>query len=601
MAKNIEPNLKNIELYLKLNRTENFLIPEYQRGYSWDIGQCDKLLEDIENFKESESNDPYFFGSIIIDCSDQNQFSLIDGQQRTTTFLLLLKAILLRLNEVLQTVSKDEDSEALIAGLKANRNKIMEILYKAEAENIPSMLKDPKKTQNILILGNKSINELYPEEFNKIIGASDFEDAEEKVFKLPYKKNNNRYTNYFRNFKNFYEKLRENSDSWLNQFTKTFLKNCQVIEIRSWQVEQAITMFNSLNSTGLPLSDADIISAKLYSYAGDKREEFNIQWEEILQLTNKLKSKKVVTIDSVLQQFMYINRAKEQGYLKSYIYVRTPGLRRYYADHEQDLLKNPFLLCNNLKKIAYKWDKIKDYSIIKLLLKCNVNIKLYLAAYLYRFELDEITEDKIINVCESLLKLFSLLELGDAGYSSNKFKIFLYAEIIKMVDFNIPEHVVCQDFYDHIHDKWNVKEVEDAILTYDKNMLVFVNEYLYAKNKNLKFNFSETVNVEHIMPASGRNIETIRHDAKMDKNEFENVINRLGNKILLEENINRSISNEWFKTKKQSFIHNKNGYKNSKYNLAKTLINYPSDKWEKNDILETTEKAAKRISNFIFS
>lgn len=200
-----------------------------------------------------------------------------------------------------------------------------------------------------------------------------------------------------------------------------------------------------------------------------------------------------------------------------------------------------------------------------------------------------------------MLKLFSLLELGDAGYSSNKFKIFLYAEIIKMVDFNIPEHVICQDFYDHIHDKWNVKEVDDAILTYDKNMLVFVNEYLYAKNKNLKFNFSETVNVEHIMPASGRNIETIRHDAKMDKNEFENVINRLGNKILLEENINRSISNEWFKTKKQSFIHNKNGYKNSKYNLAKTLINYPSDKWEKNDILETTEKAAKRISNFIFS
>ena len=144
MAKNIEPNLKNIELYLKLNRTENFLIPEYQRGYSWDIGQCDKLLEDIENFKESESNDPYFFGSIIIDCSDQNQFSLIDGQQRTTTFLLLLKIILLRLNEVLLTVSKDEDLEALIAGFKANRNKIM--------------------------------------------GAGNFEDAERKFFKLSYKK-----------------------------------------------------------------------------------------------------------------------------------------------------------------------------------------------------------------------------------------------------------------------------------------------------------------------------------------------------------------------------------------------------------------------------
>lgn len=56
---------------------------------------------------------------------------------------------------------------------------------------------------------------------------------------------------------------------------------------------------------------------------------------------------------------MYINRAKEQGYLKSYIYVRTPGLRRYYADHEQVLLKNPFLLCNNLKKLHINGIKLK--------------------------------------------------------------------------------------------------------------------------------------------------------------------------------------------------------------------------------------------------
>ena len=47
MAKNIEPNLKNIELYLKLNRTENFLILEYQRGYSWHIRG---ILDNVINY-----------------------------------------------------------------------------------------------------------------------------------------------------------------------------------------------------------------------------------------------------------------------------------------------------------------------------------------------------------------------------------------------------------------------------------------------------------------------------------------------------------------------------------------------------------------------
>ena len=179
MAKNIEPTLKLISSYLRLKKAENFVIPEYQRGYSWDIAQCDKLWQDIENFIESDAEDPYFFGTIIVDCSLSDKFSLIDGQQRTTTFLLLLKAMLMRLNEAIAKVpNDDDDSEELKAGLKARRDQIMGILYKAEAEDIPSMLKDPDKTKNILILENKSINELYNNEIRKIIGANDYTEAE---------------------------------------------------------------------------------------------------------------------------------------------------------------------------------------------------------------------------------------------------------------------------------------------------------------------------------------------------------------------------------------------------------------------------------------
>ncbi len=386
MAKNIEPTLKLISGYLKLGKSENFVIPEYQRSYSWSIAHCDKLWQDIETFIStfisSNASGPYFFGTIIVDCSTPNKFSLIDGQQRTTTFLLLLKALLIRLNIVIKETPDDEDSAALKAGLIAKRNKIMTILYKAEDEEIPLMLKDNTKAQDILIIENTSINELHLGEVKKIVEAIDFQTSERNVYKIPRKQKDNKYTNHFRNFKYFYDKLQKKGDTKLNQFARVFLDNCQVIEIRSWDVDQAITMFNSLNSTGLPLADADIISALLYSKAGDNRDEFKEQWERISKLAYELNTRKIIDIDSVLQQFMYINRAINKEYVNKKedgnesIDVTTPGLRRYYKDEDEfgiksprKLLNNPLELCRNLNKITKIWNDVKDYPIVKLLLK----------------------------------------------------------------------------------------------------------------------------------------------------------------------------------------------------------------------------------------
>lgn len=607
MAKNIEPQLRFISEYLKLQKNENFIIPEYQRGYSWGINQCDYLWQDIEAFINTDATDPYFFGTIIVDCSEHsNKFSLIDGQQRTTTFLLLLKALLLRIKDAINNIPDDEDSEALKAGLKANRNKIMVILYKAEDEEIPAMLKDHTKTQGILILENKSINELNREETKNIIEAESFDYAEQKAYKIPYKKKDNKYTNHFRNFKYFYEKLTElESESKLNQFAKVFLEKCQVIEIRSWQIAQAITMFNSLNSTGLPLTDADIISAKLYSNAGeDDRKAFNEKWEKINKLAEELSGRNIVDINTVLQQYMYINRAANKEYVKeNSVDVTTPGLRRYYTEINKKLLSEPLVLCNNLDKITNMWDATKDYSLVKLLLKCNENVKLYLSSFLYRFETeDNITETQIKDICESLLRLFIILELVDTGYSSSKFKTFLFEENLKLVDKSVSVDVIKTDFNSHISANWTEEIISEAISGYSKNLLVYLNEYLYAKNKNVNFILYDNVNIEHIMPASGRNITTIREDAGMpEKDEFDTVVNKLGNKILLEEDINKSIGNEWFKTKKQNTVKSKIGYKDSIYPIAVDLANYHSNSWTKQDIETATDKAVKRIVSFIFN
>lgn len=610
MAKDIEPKLKLICDYFKLDKKQNFVIPEYQRGYSWNITQCDKLWQDIEAFIMSGAGDPYFFGTIIVDCSDTDKFSLIDGQQRTTTFILLLKALLIRLQEVIKEFKETPQSEALKEGLKENRNKIISILYKADVEKRTDILNDWNNAKNIILLENNSINEQYKTEVQNITEAENFNSAEKIVTTIPRKQKDNKYTNHFRNFKYFYEKFEEKSESQINSFANVFLEKCQVIEIRSWQIEQAITMFNSLNSTGMPLSDADIISAKLYSNAGENKETFNKQWESINKLANELNTRKIIDINAVLQQFMYINRSVSKEYVKeTSVDVTTPGLRKYFTDEDEygiksprKLLNEPLLLCNNLTKITNNWDVVKDYPIVKLLLKCNENVKLYLSSYLYRYETKDITEDSILEVCECLLRLFTLLELGDAGYSSTKFKTFLFSENIKFVDKNVSIDTIRNDFNEHISKNWNESNISDAIIDYDKNLLVFLNEYIYSKSKNLKFDFAENVNIEHIMPASGRNITTIQQDANISsEEEFNSIVNKLGNKILLEEDINKSIGREWFKTKKQNSIKAKSGYKDSVYGIALALTSFSRDTWTKDDIDTATLKAVERIVKFIFN
>lgn len=603
MAKNIEPQLKLISEYLRLDKSANFVIPEYQRGYSWTIGHCDKLWQDIDAFIETGGSDPYFFGTIIVDCSEDNKFSLIDGQQRTTTFILLLKALLLRINTALRDIPNDQDTIGLRAGLESRRNDILALLYKVEDEDIPEILKDFSAVRGVSLVENNSINELYQDEIGIILAAENFEEAEKAVFKIPRKQKDNKYTNQFRNFKYFYNQLGEKSQTQLNKFAKVLLKECQIIEIRSWQVEQAITMFNSLNSTGMPLSDSDIISARLYSNAGDNKQSFNEQWEYINTLASDLNTHKIVDINAVLMQFMYIHRARHKEYItKDSFDVTVPGVRRYYMDIKKELLADPVAICRELTKVADIWDHVKEYPTVKLLLKFNENAKLYLAGYLYRFQPEDITPETVVEICESLVRLFAILELVDAGYSSKNFKTFLFGVNIKLVDKDVSIEEIEQSFSSHIHQTWKDEAIGEALQDYDKNILVFLNEYLYAKENYLPFDFKESVNVEHIMPASGRNLNAIREDAGIASlEEFHSLVNKLGNKMLLEEDINKSIGNEWFKTKKQRTVKEKAGFKNSNYGIAASLTDYPKDTWGKGDIEIATKKAAERIVKFIFA
>ena len=86
----------------------------------------------------------------------------------------------------------------------------------------------------------------------------------------------------------------------------------------------------------------------------------------------------------------------------------------------------------------------------------------------------------------------------------------------------------------------------------------------------------------------------------IDEDEFNYYVNKLGNKILLEDSINIKLSDDWFRTKLCE-----KGYKKSKYPMAQKISdNYELvDKkaWTKDDVEKSTQAIAERITSFIFS
>ena len=629
MAKNIEPKLVTIGSYLKLEDDAKFIIPEYQRKYAWEISNCDKLWSDITDFIESRSKDLYFFGTIIINCSNEDtELGLIDGQQRTTTFLLLLKALLTKINETLEKMVDDPESEQLKRGLRERRRTLISTLYKIDPDNItdePNDKKDQEIYNSFSNLINNSNQETYKEELVNIMKSLKYEDAERSAIKIPYKQKDNRYTNFFKNYKHFYFKEDLNKIDFLNKFTRTILEECQVIEIKSWKVEQAITMFNSLNSDGMPLTDSDIIYSKMFAATKDDNERkiLGEKWRYLIGLTNELEREKIVSINGLLNQKMYLYRSinKDTINASGNIDVTTPGLRRYYTELNINLIKKPLEFCDELIKLAEIWNIAKDNDTIKVLFNFNDNSKLFLASYFHRYDsyfingdneefiIDEENKNNLINeienMAELMLRLFAILSLVDAGYSSSNFKSFLFKEEIKLANKYISFEEIKFDFDQHINKCWKKDNILTRINDYEKNDIVYLNEYLFAKENGKKLKISADIDIEHIMTQSGKNIKSIQNDAGIEDDDmFSNYINKIGNKILLEYSINRTIGNEWFRTKISTAITKKSGYVDSKYPLAQYLVEkYKKESkpyWTKFDIETATANASERIVNFIF-
>jgi len=124
------------------------VVPVYQRQYRWDIGGCEQLLADIRSVADADDSHRHFLGSILSSvnsASASGELVLIDGQQRITTLMLLIAALH-------HTVRDDDPSlgaeleKVLIRESPAGRTKLRP--HSAWAHNFESIVLDERMAED---------------------------------------------------------------------------------------------------------------------------------------------------------------------------------------------------------------------------------------------------------------------------------------------------------------------------------------------------------------------------------------------------------------------------------------------------------------------
>ena len=310
---------------------ETYVIPMYQRPYSWGFDQLYELYKDLMSaYNEDE---PYFLGNIIMarskDYSNDGKSSVVDGQQRIITIWTLIKVLSLYLPDInsLQRAlyvvpwsGKDQLPKIESKIFENNDDDAIDAIFKYDKEKIESRYK--------AVATSDGINE---------------RKCESKVeYALLY----------------FYQQFVALKDDKFDlagfaQFLMRRVTMLPIVQSADGQEDaenKALTIFETINNRGMDLEDADIFKARLYdsAYTKEQREEFIAMWVDFKTDCDELK----LSVDDIFRYYSHIIRGRQ------HITSNEKRLREFFSNE-------PF---SPLKTLNYK-EVLEDLNKILSILK----------------------------------------------------------------------------------------------------------------------------------------------------------------------------------------------------------------------------------------
>ena len=236
-------------LNLKEFFAESYAVPFYQREYSWSIDEVDDLFTDLLEFSNSAQL-YYFLGQVIVaDHNGGERYSIVDGQQRTTTLMVLLAAIRSEIVH-LPNFKSDKNLEYL-------NNELNQLLQFPKLDGLAPRVKvadDGESLMKILIQGSQ---------------RPDIEDDWSNT-----KENLAEASVYLENkLKELFEKPDD-----LVKFYKKIIDGAIFVRLEMNSEEEAIGVYERTNNRGLELDSADLIKNSTFSKL--KRVDFESAAEE---------------------------------------------------------------------------------------------------------------------------------------------------------------------------------------------------------------------------------------------------------------------------------------------------------------------------------
>lgn len=543
-----------------------FVVPEYQRPYSWGIDEITTLFDDLWSFSlertTTKGRTNYYFLGSIVSYTENDERQIIDGQQRITSLFLLLRAVFSMLEK--EETESDE--------VKNFINEIKPALWKTDE-------KTRRENRSQIILRSEVMSDAGNELLRGILETG---NADTKA--------TDNYSKNFIKFRDLYTEKAKNSPNHIFDFILSLLKYTILLPINADDQETALTIFNTLNNRGLPLSDADIFKSHLYKRLdSENKQAFIEKWKTLEEEASEVNE----SIQNLFYYHMFYLRAKEKDSKTT-----TPGVRGYYLEKKKDRLSAGVIddLISSLRlwKVVNGRQTIEDEpwsnnfeirKILDCLSSYNNEFWKYPVSIYY------MEHKKKMNFEDSFLKFlrkFYVMIL--TRYLENPTISAVKGDILKL---NVDIINNCHPTFFSGFESKNTgntddinseqKHIDNLLSMPHRNTVRMLLKLLVYDNKNQTELLPAYWEIEHIFPQTWDS-----KYFKIDKKEADQVLEHLGNKLPLEKKLNISASNGYFDKKKER-------YRDSNFAICKELGQSSIDEWNLNNITNRDIEICKKI------